>query len=129
MIGVNIHARLSVWQNFENMKIATKTIDLVTIAKKEIAKVIGQTCSFANGETISKTNQTIFYRAQQIRSRSACEREGYDYPEIEFLHDFYNLESARECYDYLNTGTEVEKELVYINETTGEYKVIETTWN
>lgn len=73
--------------------------------------------------------QTIFYRAQQIRSRRACEREGYDYPEIEVAYDFDNLEAARECYDYLMIGMEVDKELVCINETTGEYKVIETTWS
>lgn len=56
------------------------------------------------------------YRVRTIRSKTACEREGYEYPHIEEnLVDTNSLDEALDAYNSAKIGAEVDKEMINLD--------------
>ena len=70
------------------------------------------------------------YRVNLIRSERACTREGLE-PKATEVHigDFDTLEEAKEAYDNTETGTEVDKVLLLLDDENNISEEIETTYS
>lgn len=74
-------------------------------------------------------NLNSYYQVNQIRSQRAVEREKLDERTIEkHIGNYATKEEAMQVYNATTTGTEVDKQLLFVDEEKNICEEIETTY-